>query len=81
MILCRFDETWSADLMPESLEKNIYLNRQVKHMSKKIEIKTEKLGRGGMTSDNFALPAGGIRRPHPRPDIGGTRVRECVVVI
>jgi len=36
---------------------------------------------GRRTAPNFALTAGGIRRPHPRPDIWGARVRECVVVI
>jgi len=35
---------------------------------------------GRRPSYNLALPAGGIRRPHPRPDIGGTRVRQCLVV-
>ena len=36
---------------------------------------------GRTTAANLGLPAGGIRRPHPRPDIGGTRVREPLVVI
>ena len=49
-------------------------------MDKKIEIKTE-LNWGGRTAGNLALPAGGIRRPHPRPDIWRTRVREPLVVI
>ena len=45
--------------------------------SRKLESNSEN---GAVASDNFALPAGGIRRPHPRPDIWGARVRECVVV-
>ena len=38
-------------------------------------------GGAGTSSYNLGLPAGGIRRPHPRPDIGWTRVREPLVVI
>ena len=37
-------------------------------------------GGAGHTACNLGLPAGGIRRPHPRPDIGWTRVREPLVV-
>jgi len=36
---------------------------------------------GRHTADNLVLTAGRIRAPHPRPDIGGARVREHLVVI
>ena len=39
-------------------------------MDIKIDIKSEP-GWGDRTTHNLALPARGIRRPHPRLDIGG----------
>ena len=62
-------ETGSADSMSSWFLKRGWVaatqNWQVKDMAIIIEIKSE-IGRGGMTADNFALPAGGIRRPHLR---------------
>ena len=49
--------------------------------SKQVRVGHPWPTRRPVTAVNLGLPAGGIRRPHPRPDIGGARVREPLVVI